>query len=105
MRSDGSRALGAVDATQKQIGARIGVSRATVAMWIRGDRVPDEGHRRALRAAFGIHPEAWPDTTCAVSLRRLVREAHEVQAEIVAELAERWPDALEAVAARLARRE
>lgn len=91
--------------TQKQIASRVGVSRATVAMWVRGDRVPVEKHRRALRAAFGISPEAWPDTTCVNALQRIIREAHEVHAEIVAELAEKWPEALDAVAARIAKRE
>ncbi len=104
MRSDGSRALGAVNMTQRQIASRLGVSCATVARWTSGERVPDEQHRKSLRLAFGIAAEAWPDTTGAASLRRLIREAREVHAEIVEVLADRWPDALEAVAARLSRR-
>lgn len=89
MRSEGSRLLGAVDMTQIQIARRIGVSRATVAMWISGARVPSEAHRATLRAAFKIPIEAWPDEWALVRdvvVRTLATKAPDLLAEIVDEL-------------------
>lgn len=89
MRSEGSRLLGAVDLTQKQIASRVGVSRATVAMWISGQRVPSPDHRTTLRSAFKIPVEAWPDEWVLVRdivVRTLATKAPELLAEIVQEL-------------------
>jgi transcriptional regulator with XRE-family HTH domain len=91
VRSEGSRLLGALNMTQRQIAARIGVSLSTVCAWISGQRIPNEAHRRGLRAAFGIPLTAWPDelaTVREVIVRRLVAAAPEVLREIVAELEE-----------------
>jgi transcriptional regulator with XRE-family HTH domain len=89
VRSEGSRLLGAVEMTQKQIAVRVGVSRATVAMWIRGERVPNEDHRDALRMAFRIPIEAWPDEWALVRntiVRTLAEKAPHLLEEIVSEL-------------------
>lgn len=89
MRSEGSRLLGAVDLTQKQIASRVGVSRATVAMWISGQRVPSPDHRATLRSAFKIPVEAWPDEWVLVRdivVRTLATKAPDLLAEIVQEL-------------------
>ncbi len=89
MRSEGSRLLGAVDMTQIQIARRVGVSRATVAMWISGQRVPSEDHRKALRSAYGIPLHAWPDEWAAIRdviVRKLGERAPELLAEIADEL-------------------
>jgi transcriptional regulator with XRE-family HTH domain len=89
MRSVGSRQLGAVNMTQRQIAARIGVSLSTVCSWISGQRIPNEAHRRAMRAAFGIPLQAWPDDLAAVRhviIRRLAAAAPELLSEIVEEL-------------------
>lgn len=91
MRSEGSRLLGAVDMTQRQIAGRIGVGRATVAMWISGQRVPDRDNRRALLAAFSIPPTAWPGEWT------LVRDI------LVRTLAEKAPHLLEEIAEQLER--
>jgi transcriptional regulator with XRE-family HTH domain len=89
MRSEGSRLLGAVEMTQKQIAIRLGVSRATVAMWIRGDRVPNEEHRASLRLAFRIPVESWPDEWTKVRdivVRKLTEKAPDLLLEIVEEI-------------------
>lgn len=89
MRSEGSRLLGAVEMTQKQIAIRIGVSRATVAHWISGRHVPERDHRDALRSAFKIPVEAWPDEWLAIRdviVRKLAEKAPALLEEIVEEL-------------------
>ena len=89
MRSEGSRLLGVVDMTQRQIAGRIGVSRATVAMWISGQRVPDRDHQNALLAAFAIPTTAWPGEWTLVRdilVRTLAEKAPHVLAEIVDQL-------------------
>lgn len=97
MRSEGSKLLAAVEFTQREIATRIGVSQATVAMWISGDRVPSKDHRNAIAAAFGIRVTAWPRDSaastssdwklvCDVIVRKLAERAPDLLAEIVAEL-------------------
>lgn len=89
MRSEGSRLLGAVDMTQRQIASRLGVGRATVAMWISGQRVPDFDNRRAMHSAFGIPLTSWPDEWALVRdvlVRTLAEKAPDLLAQIVCEL-------------------
>lgn len=81
--------LGAVDMTQRQIAGRLGVGRATVAMWISGQRVPDQDNRQAMQAAFGIPPDAWPGEWTIVRdviVRTLAAKAPHLLEEIVGEL-------------------
>jgi hypothetical protein len=62
-----------------------------VCSWISGQRIPNEAHRRALRAAFGIPLQAWPGdfaTVREVIIRELAAVAPELLSEIVAELEE-----------------
>ena len=80
-RSDGSRLLGALEMTQLEIGRRVGVSRATVAMWIAGERVPNHDHRLALVAAFRIPLAAWPRDPRDEELERLRVELARSRAE------------------------
>ena len=89
MRSEGSKRLTALDMTQRQIATRIGVSRATVAMWASGQRVPDEDHRKALFAAIGFPVHAWPDEWALVRdviIAKLVAKAPDLLVEIVEDL-------------------
>jgi hypothetical protein len=88
MRSEGSRLLGAVDMTRRAAGHRIGVSHETIGCWISGKRVPKPEHRRALRAAFGIPEDAWPDEW-AVVREIVVRLLAEKDRSLLAELARR----------------
>lgn len=87
MRSEGARLLSKIELTQRQIASRLGVSRATVAMWISGQRVPSAVHRTAMRAAFGIAMSSWPNAT--ESDWPATRE------EIIRVIKERSPDILE----------
>lgn len=89
MRSEGSRLLGAVNMTHRQIASRLGVGRATVARWVSGQSVPTGQHRRAMQAAFGIPMQAWPDEWTIVRdtvVCKLAERAPELLKEIVDEL-------------------
>jgi transcriptional regulator with XRE-family HTH domain len=85
MRSEGSRLLGLVEARQSDIARRVHVTRVTVAKWINGRSVPSPDHRSALKVAYGIPVEAWPDEWS------LLRDA------IIAKLAEKAPHVLEEI--------
>ena len=93
MRSEGSRLLGLVQATRRQVATRIGVSPATVSYWISGQRVPEPDHRRAMLAAYRIPVSAWPNEW------QIVRDL------LVEKLAERAPDVLLDVVEELERLE
>jgi hypothetical protein len=88
MRSEGSRLLGAVPLTRRQAGRRIGVSHETICCWISGKRVPRPEHRRALRTAFCIPEDAWPDEWALVR-DIVVRLLAEKDRSLLAELARR----------------
>ena len=78
MRSEGSRRLGALDITNRQIASRLGVSAAIVSAWISGERTPGPEKVLALKRAFGIPVTTWP--------RREDELLREVFAEWLAEL-------------------
>lgn len=89
MRSEGSKRLAALDMTQRQIAARLGVGQSTVAKWIRGECVPIEKHQAAMLAAFAIPIKAWPNewmSVCDVIIRKLAERAPELLQEIIEEL-------------------
>jgi transcriptional regulator with XRE-family HTH domain len=89
MRSEGSRLLGVVDMTHRQIASRLGVGRATVARWVSGQSVPTEQHRRAMQAAFGIPMHAWPDEWPIVRdviVQKLSAKAPDLLEEIIEDL-------------------
>lgn len=89
MRSEGSKRLAALDMTQREIAARVGVSQQTVGMWQSGQRVPGETNRTALFRAFGIPVHAWPDDWILIRdtiIRKLADKAPELLIEIVDEL-------------------
>lgn len=93
-RSEGSRLLGAVEQTQAQIAARVGVSRITVAKWVSGERLPSERFMLALRDAYRIPLSAWPSEFGRV---------HAMLEEIVAVVEAHAPEALPEIVARISR--
>lgn len=89
MRSEGSRLLGALDVTQRDIARRVGAGRATVARWASGQCVPSGSNREALRRAFGIPVDAWPNEWVLVRdivVRTLHAKAPGLLEEIVDEI-------------------
>ena len=58
-RSEGSRLLGRVSATQGDIGAALGVSQAAVAQWAGGTKRPGTSHRQELFRLYGIALDTW----------------------------------------------
>jgi hypothetical protein len=68
------------------------VSHETIGCWISGKRVPRPEHRRALRTAFGIPEEAWPDEWALVR-DIVIRLLAENDRSLLAELARRLEEA------------
>lgn len=89
MRSEGSKRLAALDMTQREIAARIGVKQWSVGRWISGQCVPSEENQRAMHAAFGIPESCWPNEWPEVRdviVRILASKAPALLEEIVIEL-------------------
>lgn len=106
MRSEGSRLLGAVEATQVEIARRVGVKQSTVAAWIAGQKTPIPKHRQELRTLYGIPYDAWPAKDPEVAalreeLARVKAEAREIAIVVIEETSRAAPEVLERIADRL----
>lgn len=58
-RTEGQRLLLEVAASQAEVAAAVGASRAAVGFWRRGEKLPGATARAKLKAAYGIDPTAW----------------------------------------------
>lgn len=76
MTSKGVEMLRATKATEREIAAVAGRSRRTVSHWKRGDSVPSEDARFALRDAYGIPIDAWDRAPNGSNARATGRGAH-----------------------------
>jgi transcriptional regulator with XRE-family HTH domain len=89
MRSEGSKRLAGVDKTQREIASRIGVTQATVARWISGQKTPNLDHRRAMYLAFRIPVASWPDQWTIVRdivVETLAAEAPDLLEKIIRQI-------------------
>jgi transcriptional regulator with XRE-family HTH domain len=57
--SEGQRQLRELGASQREIGAAVGVAHQTAGRWLNGNKAPGPDHRAKLAEVFGVPAEAW----------------------------------------------